>query len=108
MASSLTAARSRSTLTASGPPGLTNGGGRLDGHDDLIVDLDEVVGRIGQEPLAHGGPVQRAAGSAGKVKPDGALRALSDPARRHSGYRLALMLHWLVDEHRDRAAWYGV
>ena len=90
MASSLTAARSRSTLTASGPPGLTNGGGRLDGHDDLIVDLDEVVGRIGKEPLAHGGPRVARRRVGGRDEARWALRALSDPARRQQRLPLGL------------------
>ena len=48
--------------------GLADGGGRLDIDDDGVFEVDQVVGRVGEEGVARlGAPVQRAAGSAGEM-----------------------------------------
>src|SRR3979490_1576768 len=47
--------------------GLPDRGRRFDINDDRVVDIDQVVGGIGEERLPTWAPVHRAAGSAGET-----------------------------------------
>ena len=65
--------------------GLADGGGRLDVHDDPMVDVDEVVGGIGEERLAPmcARPARRRVGGRDELRRDRGRGAERRLARQH-------------------------